>query len=107
MPRPPRKSWRAAAWATGATCSRREMILLFRHCRLFTVRRIEDFATGLSRLPFGPFKAFVDKALHEEFGMETGGGLANGHAALLDAFMVTAIPVAGSETGSGSWPERP
>ncbi len=72
-----------------ATCPLQEMILLFRHYRLFTIRHINDLAIVHSRLPFGPFKAFMSTVLYEEFGMETDGGFANNHVALLDAFMVS------------------
>lgn len=72
-----------------ANCSLDEMILFFRHYRLFTIRRIDDLAIVQSRLPFGPFKAFMSKVLYEEFGLESDGGFANSHVALLDAFMVS------------------
>ena len=72
-----------------ANCSVHEMILLFRHYRLFTQRHIDDLAVVHSRLPFSPFKAFVSKVLYEEFGMQTGEGFDNNHVALLDAFLVS------------------
>ena len=71
------------------SCSLDEMILLFRHYRLFTIRHIDDLAIVHSRLPFGPFKAFMSKVLYEEFGLETAEGFANNHVALLDSFMVS------------------
>ena len=72
-----------------ATCSLEEMLLLFRHYRLFTIRHIDDLAVVLGRLPFGEMKAFFSKVLYEEFGLETDLGFANNHVALLDAFMVS------------------
>ena len=72
-----------------ASCSIQEMILLFRHYRLFTMRHIDDLAIVVSRLPFSPFKAFLGSVLNAEFGMGTRDGFANNHVALLDAFLVS------------------
>jgi len=72
-----------------ATCNLDEMILLFRHYRLFTIQHIDDLAIVFSRLPFGELKAFFSKVLYEEFGMETEGGFANNHVHLLDSLMVS------------------
>ncbi len=70
-------------------CSKEEMLLLFRHYRLFTIRHIDDLCWVLARLPFSEFKAFVSKVLFEEFGMETEQGYESNHVHLLDAFMVS------------------
>ncbi len=72
-----------------ADCCKEEMLLLFRHYRLFTIRHIDDLCWVLARLPFSEFKAFVSKVLFEEFGMETEQGYLNNHVHLLDAFMVS------------------
>jgi hypothetical protein len=71
------------------TCSMEEMVLFFRHYRLFTQRHIDDLAVVISRLPFSELKAFFTKVLYEEFGMETSEGYPNNHLALLDAFLVS------------------
>jgi hypothetical protein len=72
-----------------ANCSLDEMILLFRHYRLFTIRHIDDLSVVLGRLPFGKLKAFFSKVLYEEFGMETAEGFDNNHVNLLDSFIVS------------------
>ncbi len=72
-----------------ATCNIDEMILLFRHYPLFTIRHIDDLGIVFSRLPFGELKAFFSKVLFEEFGMESEGGFANNHVHLLDSLMVS------------------
>jgi hypothetical protein len=72
-----------------SSCSLDEMILLFRHYRLFTIQHIDDLAVVLGRLPFGELKAFFSQVLFEEFGMETDEGFDNNHVRLLDSFIVS------------------